>query len=643
MNRILQPVRYSASIFRSPLDRVIAEARTALGNLQAEDGHWCFEFEADCTIPAEYILMQHYMDERDTSLEAKMAVYLRNKQADHGGWPLYYGGRFDLSASVKAYYALKLAGDAPELPHMRRAREAILAHGGAEHANVFTRITLALFAQVPWRAVPFIPVEIMLLPRWFPFQIYKVASWSRTVMVPLFILCSLKARAKNPLQVHIRELFRRPPEQIADYFSHARQGIVAHLFLSLDRFWRLMENWIPRSIRRRALKKAEAWFTARINGEDGLNGIFPAMVNAHEALELLGYSSDHVYRQQTGAALRKLVVERATDAYCQPCVSPVWDTCLALHALLEQDGEVSPAVQSGIQWLKGRQIGAEPGDWQEQRPNLAGGGWAFQYANPYYPDLDDTAAVGWALARAGRAEDRDSIERAANWLAGMQSRNGGFGAYDVDNTHYYLNEIPFADHKALLDPPTADVTGRVVAFLAHLARPRDRDILRRAVAYLLREQESSGAWLGRWGTNYVYGTWSVLMALAELDDPSLKPAMERAAYWLRAVQQSDGGWGESNDSYGDPGLAGMGQTSTAAQTAWACLGLMAAGDRDSVALHRGIAWLQAHQEGDGCWQDPFFNAPGFPKVFYLIYHGYSRYFPLWALARYRNLGCLAGD
>ncbi len=643
MNRILQPMRYGASIFRAPLDRVIAEARATLGGLQAEDGHWCFEFEADCTISAEYILMQHYMDERDGPLEAKIAVYLRNKQADHGGWPLYYGGPFDLSASVKAYYALKLAGDNPELPHMRRAREAILAHGGAERANVFTRITLALFAQVPWRAVPFIPVEIMLLPRWFPFQIYKVASWSRTVMVPLFILCSLKARAKNPLQVHIRELFRRPPEQIADYFSHARQGIVANLFLSLDRFWRLMEDWIPQRIRRRAVKKAEAWFTARINGEDGLNGIFPAMVNAHEALELLGYSSDHVYRQQTGAALRKLVVERATDAYCQPCVSPVWDTCLALHALLERDGEVSPAVQSGIQWLKDRQIGAEPGDWREQRPNLAGGGWAFQYANPYYPDLDDTAAVGWALARAGRAEDRDSIERAADWLAGMQSSNGGFAAYDVDNTHYYLNEIPFADHKALLDPPTADVTGRVVAFLAYLARPRDRDILRRAVAYLLREQESSGAWFGRWGTNYIYGTWSVLMALAELDDPSLKPAMERAAHWLRAVQQSDGGWGENNDSYGDPGLAGMGQASTAAQTAWACLGLMAAGDQDSPALHRGIAWLQMHQEEDGRWPDIFFNAPGFPKVFYLIYHGYSLYFPLWALARYRNLGCIAGD
>ncbi len=643
MNRMLQPLHSGAGIFRSSLDRVIAQARQALGGRQAEDGHWCFEFEADCTIPAEYILMQHYMDERDEALEARIAVYLRGKQADHGGWPLYYGGHFDLSASVKVYYALKLAGDDPELPHMRRAREAILAHGGAERSNVFTRITLALFAQVPWRAVPFIPVEIMLLPRWFPFHIYKVASWSRTVMVPLFILCSLKARAKNPLQVHIRELFRRPPDQITDYFSHARRGIVAYIFLSLDRFWRLMEGWIPHGIRRRALKKAEAWFTARINGEDGLNGIFPAMVNAHEALELLGYPPDHDYRRQTGAALRKLVVERANDAYCQPCVSPVWDTCLALHALLEQDGEVSPAVQNGIRWLKNRQIGAEPGDWRESRPHLAGGGWAFQYANPYYPDLDDTAAVGWALARAGRAEDRDSIEKAANWLAGMQSRNGGFGAYDVDNTHYYLNEIPFADHKALLDPPTADVTGRVVAFLAHLARPRDRDVLRRAVAYLLREQESSGAWFGRWGTNYIYGTWSVLMALAELNDPSLKPTMERAAYWLRAVQQGDGGWGESNDSYSDPGLAGVGQTSTAAQTAWACLGLMAAGDRDSVALHRGIAWLQAHQEGDGCWQAPFFNAPGFPKVFYLIYHGYAFYFPLWALARYRNLGCMAHE
>ncbi|MBN2679633.1 squalene--hopene cyclase [Acidithiobacillus montserratensis] len=661
MNRLLQPLPLAGGVLRTvrtpsldhsldgtpaqnraqSLVQTLDTARRLLLEKQAADGHWCFEFEADCTIPAEYILMQHYMDERDPALEAKMAVYLRSKQADHGGWPLYYGGHFDLSASVKAYYALKLAGDAPDLPHMRRAREAILAHGGAEHANVFTRITLALFAQVPWRAVPSIPVEVMLLPRWFPFHIYKVASWSRTVMVPLFILCSLKAKAKNPLQVHIRELFRRPPEQIQDYFACARQGVVARTFLALDRFWGIIEKGIPAALRRIAVRRAEQWFTARINGEDGLNGIFPAMVNAHEALELLGYAPEHPYRQATGAALRKLVVERADDAYCQPCMSPVWDTCLALHALIEADGseDLGAAAGKAIAWLKDRQICREPGDWQVQRPDLAGGGWAFQYANPYYPDLDDTAAVAWALARAGRPEDRDSIEQAANWLAGMQSRNGGFGAYDVDNTHYYLNEIPFADHKALLDPPTADVTGRVVAFLGYLGRARDRDVLRRAVAYLLREQESSGAWFGRWGTNYIYGTWSVLMALGELQDPSLQPAMDRAADWLRAMQQADGGWGENNDSYAEPGLAGAGQDSTAAQTAWACLGLMAAGDKGSRALRRGIHWLETHQDSRSGWQDPFFNAPGFPKVFYLIYHGYSVYFPLWALARFRNLGC----
>ncbi|MDD2748572.1 squalene--hopene cyclase [Acidithiobacillus sp.] len=653
MNRVLQPLvggylrRTLEQTLDRSLDRALEHAQTLLLEKQAPDGHWCFEFEADCTIPAEFILMQHYMDERDAALESKMAVYLRSKQADHGGWPLYYGGHFDLSASVKAYYALKLAGDAPDLPHMIRAREAILAHGGAEHANVFTRITLALFAQVPWRAVPSIPVEVMLLPRWFPFQIYKVASWSRTVMVPLFILCSLKAQAKNPLQVHIREVFRHPPEQIQDYFAASRQGLVARSFLALDRFWGFIENWIPATIRRIAVRRAELWFTARINGEDGLNGIFPAMVNAHEALALLGYAPEHPYRQATGAALRKLVVERAEDAYCQPCMSPVWDTCLALHALLEADAvdgsggsdRITGEEEKAIAWLKERQICSDPGDWQVQRPQLAGGGWAFQYANPYYPDLDDTAAVAWALARAGRPEDRESIEKAANWLAGMQSRNGGFGAYDVDNTHYYLNEIPFADHKALLDPPTADVTGRVVSFLGYLGRPRDRDVLRRAVAYLLCEQESSGAWFGRWGTNYIYGTWSVLMALGELQDPSLQPAMDRAADWLRAMQQEDGGWGENNDSYAEPGLAGAGQASTAAQTAWACLGLMAAGDRGSIALRRGIQWLQTHQDGEGGWHDPFFNAPGFPKVFYLIYHGYSFYFPLWALARFRNLGC----
>ncbi len=621
----------------SALQQSLAAAHRALLGYQAEDGHWCFEFEADCTIPAEYILMMHYMDERDSGLEEKMAVYLRRHQAEHGGWPLYYGGHFDMSASVKAYYALKLAGDDPDVPHMRRARAAILAHGGAERANVFTRITLALFQQVPWRAVPFIPVETLLFPSWFPMHIYKVASWSRTVMVPLFILCSLKARAKNPLGIGIAELFCQPPEEISDYFAHARRGWISCIFLWFDAAGRALETFIPAWLRRKAVCRAESWFTARLNGEDGLNGIFPAMVNAHEALALLGYPPEHPYRQQTGAALRKLLVERSHEAYCQPCVSPVWDSCLALHALLECQGEPGPAGEKCIQWLLERQITEEPGDWRERRPGLPGGGWAFQYRNAYYPDLDDTAAVAWALTRAARPEDRPVVERAADWLAGMQSRSGGFGAYDAENTCYYLNEIPFADHKALLDPPTADVTGRVVAFLAALGRPKDGPVVKRAVGYLIQEQEPAGCWFGRWGTNYIYGTWSVLMALAELQDPALQGVIERAGDWLRSVQQPDGGWGESNDSYADSGLAGLGQSSTAAQTAWACLGLMAAGDRDSESLRRGIFWLQAHQERGGDWQDPFFNAPGFPRVFYITYHGYKAYFPLWALARYRNL------
>ncbi|MBU2754844.1 squalene--hopene cyclase [Acidithiobacillus sp. CV18-2] len=635
---LMPSARYGvARQLHAPLERAIAAARAALRRRQAEDGHWCFEFEADCTIPAEYILMMHYMDEIDVPLQRKIAVYLRRHQAEHGGWPLYYGGDFDMSASVKAYYALKLAGDAPEATHMRRARAAILAHGGAEHANVFTRITLALFRQVPWRAVPFIPVEILLFPRWFPMHIYKVASWSRTVMVPLFILCSLKAQAKNPTGIGIEELFREKPFAIRDYFVCARKGIVARVFLAGDRLGRALEPFIPGVLRRAAIRRAEAWFTARLNGVHGVNGIFPAMVNAHEALALLGYAEDHPYRQQTGQALRNLLVEGVHEAYCQPCVSPVWDTCWGLRALLEIAPEPDENALAAMRWLLDRQITDAPGDWQFSRPDLPGGGWAFQYENSYYPDLDDTAAVAWTLLLAGRTEDRPALERAADWLVGMQSRNGGFGAYDVDNTHYYLNEIPFADHKALLDPPTADVSGRVLTFLAALARPQDRPAIERLVHYLLAQQEANGSWFGRWGTNYIYGTWSVLLAFSELGDSALQPAMRRAADWLRSVQQADGGWGESNDSYLDPGLAGQGQASTAAHTAWACLALMAAGDSNSEALRRGIQWLQEQQSEDGEWHDPWFNAPGFPRVFYITYHGYKLYFPLWALSRYQNL------
>ena len=386
--------RFTKRIFEVELERAITRSREALLTLQHPDGHYRFELEADCTIPAEYILLMHYMDEIDDELATKIAVYLRDHQGSDGGWYLYCGGDFDLSCSVKAYYALKLAGDSPDAPHMVRARKAILAHGGAACANVFTRITLALFRQVPWHGVPFIPVEILLLPRWFPFHLSKVSYWSRTVMVPLFILCSLKAQAKNPRKVDIRELFTTPPEKEENYFSVRSR--LNRVFLTMDMLGRRLEPFIPDWVRRKAIRKAEAWFIERLNGTDGLGGIFPAMVNALEALTLLGYSPDHPYRVQAKKALEKLLVVGEESAYCQPCLSPMWDTCLAASALLDANlGEPTNDLLRALDWLEERQLSDEPGDWRDRRPNLKGGGWAFEYENPHYPDLDDTAVIAW--------------------------------------------------------------------------------------------------------------------------------------------------------------------------------------------------------------------------------------------------------
>ena len=628
--------RFAARIFDVELERAIVRADDALLALQHSDGHYRFDLEADCTIPAEYILMMHYMNDIDEELEAKIPVFLRSRQCVDGGWNLYCGGDFDLSCSVKVYYALKLAGDSPDAPHMIKARKTILAHGGAARANVFTRTSLALFGQVPWRAVPFIPVEIILLPRWFPFHLSKVSYWSRTVMVPLFILSTLKPQASNPRQVHIRELFTTPPEQVKDYFPI--RSPLNRLFLALDKAGRFLELFIPPSVRRRAIKKAEDWFIERLNGTDGLGGIFPAMVNALEALTCLGYPADHPYRVQAKQALEKLLVIDKDSAYCQPCLSPVWDTCLAVSALLEvTDNQPTEDILRALDWFKERQLLDEPGDWRDQRPNLRGGGWAFEYANPHYPDIDDTAVIGWAMHRTGLERYHQSIRWAADWVNGMQSKNGGFGSFDVDNTHYYLNEIPFADHGALLDPPTSDLTARCITLLAAVDRVGYWQSIAAGIQYLRREQEADGSWFGRWGTNYVYGTWSVLVALEIAGVDPNQPYIRHAVEWLKSSQRPDGGWGEACCSYCHPDLAGRGCDSTSFQAAWAMLGLMAAGEADSPEVRRGVDFLLRTQVDDGVWHDDVFTAPGFPRVFYLKYHGYDKYFPLWALARYRNL------
>jgi squalene-hopene/tetraprenyl-beta-curcumene cyclase len=628
------------TLVRTPstvLDRAMAAARDALLGRQSAPGFWLFELEADCTIPAEYIMMMHFLDEIDIALEKKLCVYLRAHQDESGGWSLYYGGDFNMSCSVKSYYALKLAGDDPSAPHMARARAAILARGGAARSNVFTRIALALFGQIPWRGVPYIPVETMLLPKWFPFHLDKVAYWSRTVMVPLFILCTLKPQAKNPRGVDIRELFVTPPERERDYFRDAikQGGMIARAFMLADHFGRLIEPLMPRRTRERATRVAEQWMLDRLNGEDGLGAIFPAMVNALEVMVILGYPKDDPRRVTAKRALQKLLVVHGSSAYCQPCVSPVWDTALASLAL-QQFGDPTSLVATtkALDWLKTEQILDQPGDWQVNRQGVAGGGWAFQFKNSYYPDLDDTAVVVWAMHQAHNSADyAESMRRALDWLVGMQSANGGFAAFDADNTYYSLNKIPFADHGAMLDPPTSDVTARVVTVLARIDRPQDRAALKRGIAYLRKEQEADGSWFGRWGTNYIYGTWSVVVALTQAGLTMQDPALRRAVDWFKSRQNQDGGWGESNDSYARSATT---LESTPYQTAWALLALIAAGEAGSDAVRRGIDHLLRTQQADGLWSHPTFTAPGFPRVFYLKYHGYSRYFPLWALAAFRS-------
>lgn len=619
------------------LEGVILDAREALKERQGSDGHWVFELEADVTITSEHVMLHHYLDEIDPEIERGMAAYLREEQGAHGGWALFEAGEPDLSASVKAYFALKLAGDEAGAPHMRAARELILSLGGAAQANVFTRIGLALFGQVPWRAVPVMPVEIMLLPRWFPFHIEKVSYWSRTVIVPLLILMALRPRAKNPRGVDIRELFTTPPEKERNYVTSPKGARLGPAFVTLDRALRRVEGRLPKGARARAIRAAVDFLLPRLNGEDGVGGIYPAMAATMMALRALGYAPDHPACETIRGAIRKLVTT-GERTYCQPCLSPVWDTSLAMHALMEAgeragDGQV---LDRAAGWLLDREIKDVRGDWAWRRPSLEPGGWAFQYRNDHYPDVDDTAVVVMALHRADPDRHRESLERAAAWIEGMQSRDGGWGAFDVDNNREYLNAIPFADHGALLDSSTVDVTARCVGMLAQLGYAPDHPAVRRGVDFIKREQEADGSWFGRWGVNYIYGTWSALAALNAVGEDLQGEPVRRAVAWLEAQQRPDGGWGEDCATY-EPARRGETKGSTPSQTAWALLGLMAAGDVESEAVRRGVAYLEHAPREGARWAERLWTGAGFPRVFYLKYHGYAAYFPLWALARYRGL------
>jgi len=641
--------RVSEALSRKPIEgddvtRAIEGAHAALGKRQKDDGHWVFELEADATIPAEYVLLEHYLDRIDQDKQNKIGVYLRRIQGEHGGWPLYFGGGFDLSATVKAYFALKAIGDNIDAPHMRRAREAVLDHGGAARSNVFTRIQLALFGEVPWDATPVMPVELMLLPRTAFFSVWNMSYWSRAVLAPMLAVGALKPQAINPRAIHIQELFVKPPSEVKDWIRGPYRSIWGRAFKHLDTALRPVLPLIPKKIHDKALKTAISFIEPRLS-RGGLGAIYPAMANVVMLYRALGVPDSDPRVVTAWESIQDLLVQKEDEIYCQPCVSPVWDTGLSGLAMMEaasgghptKRDETLAKLKKSAEWLRDRQILDVKGDWAINTPDLRPGGWAFQYENDYYPDVDDTAVVGMLLHRVDPEENREAIERAREWIIGMQSTNGGWGAFDVNNDLEMLNHIPFSDHGALLDPPTADVSARCISFLCQLGHPEDRPVIDKALDYLRKEQEKEGCWFGRWGTNYIYGTWSVLCALniagISYDDPMVK----RAVNWLEDIQRSDGGWGEDCATYeGAP--PGIYKESLPSQTAWAVLALMAVGRRDSEAVKRGINFLMSRQDENGEWQEEAYNAVGFPKVFYLRYHGYKQFFPLQALSRYRNLG-----
>jgi squalene-hopene/tetraprenyl-beta-curcumene cyclase len=647
MNETVQPPGLQL-VTAAALEASVARAADAILADQHPDGYWLYQLEADATIPAEYVLLVHYLAETpNLELEAKIARYLRRIQRADGGWPLFTDGAMDVSATVKAYFALKMIGDLPEAEHMQRARRAIIAAGGAEKSNVFTRILLALFGVVSWRAVPMMPVEITLLPEWFPFHLSKVSYWARTVIVPLLVLNAKRPKARNPKGVRIDELFFDAPVNagMAARAPHQHQGWFM-LFRCVDAVLRAADPLFPRHTRQRAIEAAVSFVDERLNGEDGLGAIFPAMANSVMMYDVLGYPEDHPHRAIARKSIEKLlIVDEAPDgeAYCQPCLSPIWDTSLVAHALLEADTpNARAAVSRGLDWLVPLQILDVRGDWISRRPNIRPGGWAFQFANPHYPDVDDTAVVAMAMERVDRENGTalygEAIARGREWVVGMQSSDGGWGAFEPENTQYYLNNIPFSDHGALLDPPTVDVSGRCLSMLAQLGElPATSEPAKRSLDYILRGQERDGSWYGRWGLNYIYGTWTALCALNAAGFPLTDIRMQRAAQWLISIQNADGGWGEGGESYKLDYRGYEAAPSTASQTSWALLGLMAAGFVDHPAVAKGVQYLHATQREHGLWDETRFTATGFPRVFYLRYHGYRKFFPLWALARYRNM------
>ncbi|HVJ05827.1 MAG TPA: squalene--hopene cyclase [Candidatus Saccharimonadales bacterium] len=615
----------------------IKAAQQFLFAKQHEDGWWCGELEADTTLESDYIFLHTVLGTRDERRFQQCADEILRHQNEDGGWPIYQDGPSNVTAAVKAYFALKMCGYSPDDPRMAKARERILAMGGVPACNTFSKVYLCALGQYDYDAVPAIPPELVLFPNWFWFNIYEISSWSRAILIPLSICYAKKPFKKIPDEWNIDELF--PNGRHGDSLRLKWDSKLIswrNFFLVLDRLCHAFERVHVRPLRSVALKAAEKWMLERFELSDGLGAIYPSILNSIIAMRCLGYSLDDPQVIRALDEFEKLGIAEGDNFRMQPCVSPVWDTAYSLFALAESGVDAhDPRMVKAAEWMLKKQI-RRKGDWAIKVPNAEPGGWYFEHNNEFYPDVDDTAQVLLALNHIETADSRfqsESVQRGIDWELAMQCKNGGWASFDKDNNRMVFQYVPFADHNAMLDPATVDITGRVLEALAvHGFTPKDKPV-QRAIEFIRKEQEPDGSWFGRWGVNYIYGTMCVLRGLEAVGFDNHDAMVQQATEWLRMMQNSDGGWGESIASYDDENEKGVG-VSTSSQTAWAVLGLMAGGDYRSESLARGIAYLLDHQEADGGWSEVPYTGTGFPRVFYLKYHSYPWYFPLMALAKY---------
>ena len=635
-------LRESAQMDSLAIEDSIRRAQQNLFRLQDPEGYWAGELIVDGTLCSDYVLYMHWDGSVDPVLEEKCVQHIRRRQESDGGWNIYQGGPSEINASVKAYFALKLAGHSPQSPWMLSARSAILRMGGIPRTNTYTKLYLALLGQFPWEYLPRIPAELVLLPDWLFFNIYELSSWSRAMIIPLAILNHYRPTRVLPSEKQLHEIYPAGTEH-KDFSLPRDPRLISwrNLFLTANEAFRILDHPVLSSLRGRALKKAESWMLERIgNGSDGLAAVYPAMLNSIIALQTLGYP-------KTGGVLSKalhdfegLFVDDPADFRIQPCLSPVWDTAINIIALVESG--VDPGQQSlqrSVKWLAEKEV-RHRGDWALHNPHPEASGWAFEFNNIYYPDTDDTMMVLMALrlVRPGDSEEfRQLFDRALGWLLSFQCRDGGWAAFDKDVTKSWLEDVPFADHNAILDPTCSDLTGRMLELLGYIGFDRDDARVLRSIEFLKATQEDDGSWYGRWGVNYIYGTWQVLRGLRAIGENMKQDWIVRAKTWLESCQNEDGGWGETCASYDDPSLKGKGE-STASQTAWALMGLCACGELEGKPIGRGVGYLTRTQNRDGSWTEPQTTGTGFPRVFYLKYDMYRNNFPLLALATYANYG-----